>query len=150
MILIVRKLTKRRFNLSTYKKLEQYKLPNSQLINLGNAVKEIIWNMHLVCKNMDDNYNSFMAKRQTIRHSLMRKVKCKPGQRHYLPCLNEKIPSLMKQRDHALTMALKNKVENERCLFTTLRNKTLKELRKAKSMFSINAINEAKGNAKEI
>ncbi len=52
----------------------------------------------------------------------------------------------MKQRDHAL----KNKVEHERRLFITLRNKVVKELRKAKASFFINAISEAKRNAKDI
>ena len=68
---------------------------------------------------MDDNCNSFMAEHQTTINSFMKKVKCKPGQRDYLPWLNEKIWLLMKH--HALKMALKDKVEHERHLFTTLK-----------------------------
>lgn len=41
---------------------------------------------------------------------LYTEVKCKPGQRDYLPWLTEKIRSLMKQRDHAIKIALKSKV----------------------------------------
>lgn len=99
---------------------------------------------------MDDNCNSFMAELRTAIHSFMQKVKCKPGQRHYLPWLNENIRSLMKQRDRALKMSLKNKMEHERRLFITLRNKVVKELCMAKATFFINAISEAKGNTKEI
>lgn len=41
----------------------------------------------------------------------------------------------MKQRDHALKLALRSKTEHEKHLFTTLRNKVVKELRKAKASF---------------
>ena len=54
----------------------------------------------------------------------------------------------MKQRDQALKMALKNNSEHERRSFITLRNRVAKELRQAKATFCINAITEAKGNAK--
>ena len=58
---------------------------------------------------------------------------------------NENIQSLMKQRDHALKRVLKNQVEHERHLFTTL---VVKELRKAKTTFFIDAVREAMGNSK--
>lgn len=44
-------------------------------------------------------------------------MKPKPGQREYLPWLNETIQLLMKQRDHALKLALKSKTEHDRHLF---------------------------------
>lgn len=63
---------------------------------------------------MDCNCNTFMAELHIIIISFMRKVKCKPGLRNPLPWLNEKLRSLVKQRDQALKMTLKNKAENER------------------------------------
>lgn len=56
----------------------------------------------------------------------------------------------MKQRDHAFKMALKHKVEYERRLFNTLRNKVVKELRKATAPFFIHANGNAKRNLSEV
>lgn len=150
MILILRKLTKQRFNITANVNQEHYKVPNGQLTNLENTIKEINWNEYLANTNVDDNCNRLMCELQTTIQSFMRKVKYKPGKRNYLPWLNENIRSLMKQRDQALKMALRNNVEHEKRLFTTLRNKVVKELKKAKATFFINAISETKGNSKEI
>lgn len=79
-------------------------------------------------------------------HRFMRKMKFKLWQRNDIPRINEHKQSLMKQRDHAL----KNKAVHERCLFTTLRNKVVKELRKAQATFVIDAYHTAKGSTKEI
>lgn len=49
----------------------------------------------------------------------------------------------MKQRDHALKLALRSKMEHDRRLFTTLR-KVVKDLRKTKAKFFIKPINEAR------
>lgn len=48
--------------------------------------------------------------------------------------------------DHALKLALKSKMKCDKRIFTTLRYKVIRELRKAKATF----INETRGNTKEI
>lgn len=56
----------------------------------------------------------------------------------------------MKQHDHALKLALNSKLEKDKRTFIMLRNKVIKDLRKAKANFFINIIGEARGNAKLI
>ena len=56
----------------------------------------------------------------------------------------------MKERDSALKRSLKTKFNIDRHRFTSLRNKLLKVIRKAKANFFITIINEAKGNTKLI
>jgi hypothetical protein len=56
----------------------------------------------------------------------------------------------MKERDYALKIALRSKLEHDRRSFTMLRNKVLKEIRQAKANFFINIIGEAKGHSKLI
>lgn len=45
----------------------------------------------------------------------------------------------MKQRDHALKLALRSKMEHDRRLFTTLR-KVVKDLRKTKATFLLSLL----------
>ncbi len=56
----------------------------------------------------------------------------------------------MKQRYHALKIALKSGLAHDRRTFQHLRNKVVKELRKAKANFFIDLINDAKGNSREV
>ena len=42
--LIARKLSKNRFNLSTFRKPNQIRIPKSELNNSENAIKGIYWN----------------------------------------------------------------------------------------------------------
>ena len=74
-----------------------------------------------------------MAKLNSIIHGFMQKVKSKSGQRNYLPWLNDKLRSLMKQRDQGLKMALKNKSEHEKRSFITLGNRGDKGVKTSKS-----------------
>jgi len=53
----------------------------------------------------------------------------------------------MKQRDHALKIALKSELAHDR---SCLHNKVVKELRKAKAKFFIDLINDAKGNSRHV
>lgn len=56
----------------------------------------------------------------------------------------------MKERDLALKAAVKNKSASARNLFTTLRNKVVKNIRKAKADFFLTIIENAKGDSKAI
>lgn len=89
----------------------------------------------------------------TIKNTIddfARKAKTKKRQKNSLPWFNTDVWRLMKQRDHALKQALKSKLEHDKRTFVMLRNKVIKELRKAKANFFINIIGEARGNAKLI
>lgn len=58
MILIVRKLTKSRFNLTSDKRVEKYKIPKSQLDNKKQkktTVNEIDWDDYLTYEGVDQN-----------------------------------------------------------------------------------------------
>lgn len=57
---------------------------------------------------------------------------------------------MMKQRDLALKKATKTKLDTDILIYKGLRNKVVNELRSAKSSFYIHALNEAKGNGKNI
>lgn len=91
MILILRKLTKARFNLTSEKKVEQYKIPKSQLDSFEKTIKEKYWEAYLSYEGVDQNCTSFMTEIQKTINSYTRKVKLKPGIREYLPWLNETI-----------------------------------------------------------
>lgn len=56
----------------------------------------------------------------------------------------------MKERDFALKRALKSGHSNDRHIFTSLRNKVVRNIRKAKAEFFIRVIDEARGNGKLI
>ena len=56
----------------------------------------------------------------------------------------------MKDKDLALKRLLMSNRVNDKRIFVTLRNKSTKEMRKAKANFFISIINEAKGNTKLI
>lgn len=56
----------------------------------------------------------------------------------------------MKQRDLALKKATKSKRDSDILIYKVLINKVVKEMRLAKSSFYIQALNEAKGNSKDI
>lgn len=56
----------------------------------------------------------------------------------------------MKERDRALKDALKSKSTCAKKLFTTLRNKVVKSIRKAKANFFLTIIDNAKGDSRKI
>lgn len=67
-----------------------------------------------------------------------------------LPWINGQLWKLMKQRDHALKIAIKSVLAHDRRTFQHLRNKVVNELRKAKAHFFIDLINDAKRNSREV
>jgi hypothetical protein len=56
----------------------------------------------------------------------------------------------MKERDYAIKISLRSKLEHDRRRFTMLSNKGMKGIRQAKANFFINIIGDAKGNSKLI
>lgn len=148
MILINRKLNKSRFSGTSCKKIDQYKIPHNKLGHLKKAIEEVNWNDHFSEQCLENNSRSFMTKLSSVIHGFIRKVKPDRVKKKHLPWLNDELRSLMKQRDLALKMSLKKKSEHEKRSFVTLRYR--KEIRQAEATFFINAITDAKGNAKDI
>lgn len=72
--------------------------------------------------------------------------KTKPGRRQKssLPWLNGDIHKLMREHDAALKATLKSKLVTDRLKFVGLRNKVTREIRKAKAIFFVNVIDQAK------
>lgn len=66
--------------------------------------------------------------------------------RESLPWINNEIRKLMRERDSALKKSLKSKNTCDRQIFTSLRNKVINQMRKAKANFFIDSINMANGN----
>lgn len=90
------------------------------------------------------------TKLQSVRDKFMVECKRKRRKRETLPWLNDNIWQMMKQRDLALKKATKTKLDTDILIYKGLRNKVVNELRSAKSSFYIHALNEAKGNGKNI
>lgn len=65
----------------------------------------------------------------------MKKVKVR-SKKLNLPWINERLWTLMKQRDVALKMALKTKTKYDKRVFTTLRNKVIKDSEMLRPHFS--------------
>ncbi|XP_046707928.1 uncharacterized protein LOC124387560 [Silurus meridionalis] len=70
--------------------------------------------------------------------------------KNILPWMNTDILKLMKERDCALKNSMKSRSASAKILFTTLRNKTVKAIRKAKADFFLTIIENAKGDPKII
>merc|ERR1712035_306359 len=106
MVLFSRKLTKLRFTCPHSDKFEQLRIPKCEVKNLETALSEINWSEHLTGEQVEDNCNAFMTVIQTTMSGFMKNIKHKPRKKNHLPWLNSNIWSLMKQRDHALKIAL--------------------------------------------
>lgn len=64
-----------------------------------------------------------------------------------LPWLNNDIHQLMKKRDYALKKSLLSKTNTDLLIFKGLRNTVVRELRKAKTAYLMQLIEESEGNS---
>lgn len=64
--------------------------------------------------------------------------------------MNSDVIKLMKERDFALKTAIKSKSISARKLFTSLRNKVVNDIQKAKADFFLTIIANSKGDSKTI
>lgn len=133
--LLVRKLTKKQFAKSTKTNQIDDKIPKKEMINFENAINQIDWSDLLTSEDIENSCSTFLTTINEIRITFTRKVKHKYGQKRTLPWLNDTVWQQMKERDFALKRALKSGHSSDRLTFTTLRNKVLRNLRKAKADF---------------
>lgn len=150
LIIIARKLTKNRSTFSTNIKPCQFRIPKSDVCQYENAIKNINWNELLLGTNVDADTHVFLSTIQKITKQFLKKNKSKSDSKYTLPWVNGDIRRLMKERDQALRTFLKTKLTTDRYMFTSIRNRVIKDIRVAKANFFVNLIGEAKGNHKQI
>lgn len=148
--LVSRKLSKNRFNLTTTKKQTYFRIPKADQGHFEAAINGIDWSDILSGADVETDSHLFLSTIKSTMNSFLKEIKSKCGQKSTLPWINENIRKSMKERDHALKIALKSNMEHDKRRFTTLRNKVTKELRQAKASLFIDIINEANGNSKLI
>ncbi len=108
LILFSRKLSKNGFTCPSGR-VEQMRIPKREIPNLTQALTNIKWNDLLIHEHASDNCNTFMTVIQETMATFLKKIKGKPSKKNHLPWLNEDLWSLMKRRDHALKVWVKNK-----------------------------------------
>lgn len=124
---------------------EFYRIPKQEQQNFQDSIKEVNWDELLAGKNLDVDCSNVAKEIQQIIIQFTRIIKLK-ARKNGLPWLNKFILKLMKERDHSLKLSIK--LGHNRHQFILLRNRVVKEIRKAKANFFITALNSARGNSK--
>ncbi len=151
MTLIIRKLNKKR--LVYHNKTENYTLttgiPKSKMADFEHELKETNWERVTKEPDIDHSANTFAS----ILHDLINKHtktwKSKPKKKS-LQWFNSDILQLTKERDLALKRSLMTKTRTDHFTYTSLRNKVVSELRKAKTNHFYKLIEEANGNSSKL
>ncbi len=149
LILVVRKLTKHRFLYQQDKENVLNIIPKRLKNEFEEEFKKLDWNEILSTDNLEAASECLMVTINKIKGEFSKNVTFSRKKQN-LPWLNEQLWKLMRQRDHALKIAIKSGLAHDRRTFQHLRNKVVKELRKAKANFFIDLINDAKGNSREV
>ncbi len=124
-------------------------IPKTEQQNLTNALQEYDWLNVLTNNEAEDSCSIFSKCVKEILDSFTKKVKFK-RRKKALPWVKDDVWKLMKERDNALKKSLKTGLICDRQIFTSLRNKVIKLVRKAKADFFIKMIDGANGNGKLI
>lgn len=148
--LLARKLTRKRFDSRVQTKCNSQRIPKNEMNNFENALRQIDWSSLLHSEDIRNSSDMFLTTINKIISSFTRKVKNKSRQKMTLPWLNDALWQQMKERDFALKRALKSGHSNGRHIFISLRNKVVRNIRKAKAEFFIRIIEDARGNGKII
>jgi len=150
MTLIVRKLKKRLLHhYKTENSTISTGIPKSQEANFEHDLREANWER--VIKETDlnhsaSNFNSVLG--DLI--SKYTKTWKKTPKKYHLPWFNSDILQIIKRRDIALKKSLKTKMNTDHLTYTSLRNKVVSELRKAKTNYFSKFIEEAGGNSSKL
>ena len=148
--LLVRKLTCKRFNNTTKPKPTHQIIPKNEKDNLNRALQQTDWSNILCCQDVESGCHNFVKTTDKVVSPFLKSVKCGPRSNNTLPWINGALWQQMKERDYALKRSLKTGHRSDRQIFTSLRNKVTRNLRKAKADFFIKVIEEARGNGKLI
>ena len=120
---------------------ESYKILRNEQNNLQTSIQQVNWNELILGNNLERDCLTFSSKIHTNKHK---------AKNNSLPWLNYNIFKLMKECGLALKNVIKTKFHHDKYHYIMLRNKVVKEIRKAKAKVFIAALNEARGNVKMI
>ncbi|KAK0142318.1 putative RNA-directed DNA polymerase from transposon X-element [Merluccius polli] len=148
--LLVRKLTSKRFDNTTKSKSTHQRIPKNEIDNLDRALKLTEWSNILCSQDIESSSRNFVTTINRVVTPFIRNVKYRPRKKNTLPWLNGALWHQMRERDSALKKSLKTGYSSDRQIFTSLRNKVVRNLRKAKADFFIKVIEDARGNGKLI
>ena len=147
--LVARKLNKSRHKTKQHSSAQIPFVPKRNHTALKNDLNEIDWEDKFDSKCCDSTCNNIsLALKNTI--AKYTQLKQKRSNKINLPWFNSSLWNLMKQRDLALKVFLKSKLNTDHYIFKSLRNKVVMKLRKSKANFYLNMIKEAKGNSKNL
>ncbi len=150
MILIVRKLTKKR--LAHHSKIVNQKttgIPQSKMADFENDLSQVNWETITKESTLKHSLNNFTSVLGNLVNKYTKTWKSRP-KKPSLPWFNNGIHQLIKKRDLALKKSLVTKNNTDHLIFTSLRNKVVSELRKAKSNYFLKLIEEANGSSSKL
>ena len=125
------------------------RIPKNKKEDFKNAIQKISWDEILDSNDVSFTSQCFTEKiHKTIKD--FSKESRKKHKRSSLPWINENVIQLMRERDRALKTSLKSKRITDRHIFTALRNKVTRELRKAKANYFLEIIVNSKEDSKQI
>lgn len=140
--LVARKLTKMRF-CPCVREHEFVGIPKNKQESFKNAVQQIDWDHILLGIDCEKDSETLLTTIEKTIKDFSSKINYKHN-KNLLPWINSDILKLMKERDLALKNAIKSKSTSARNLFTTLRNKVVKNIRKAKADFFLTNLEPTK------
>lgn len=150
MILIVRKLTKKR--LIHHSKIENQKttgIPKSKMADFEYELSQVNWETITKESTINHNVNNFTSTLGSLISKHTKTWKSRP-KKSSLPWFNNDIYQLIKKRDLALKRSLVMKNNTDHLTFTSLRNKVVSALWKAKSNYFHKLIEEANGSSSKL
>jgi len=150
MTLVVRKLTKKRFiNHNKAENKMKTGIPKAKMNSFENELNQINWNSTITETDLNLSASKFVNKINDVINKHTKTWTRKP-RKYSLPWFNNDIRLKAKNRDLALKKFLKSRNNTDHLIFTGLRNKVISELRKAKTKYFIQMIEEANGNSSKL
>lgn len=134
LVLVVRKLTKKRFGVPTVKDQESFRIPNKDQEHFKNTDNNFNWDSLLTGKDVHEGSRTLSSKLQCI----IKKFTCRYTQRNRRsshPWINADVLKKMKEHDPALKRAIKTNRPHDKHNFAMLRNAVTSMLRKSRANF---------------
>lgn len=147
MTMVVRKLTKQRLpKFTNESKQGNLGIPKIKLTQVKNDLDHLDWNNVLQSNDLENCCNSLMKNLTNLIGKYSKTFKG-TQRKASLPWLNNDTRQLMKKRDYALKKALLSKTNTDFLIFKGLRNAVVRELRKAKTAYFMQLIEDSEGNS---
>jgi len=145
--MVVRKLTKQRLpKFMNVSKPGNLGIPKNKLTQVKNDLDNLDWNNVLQSNDLENCCNSLMKNLTNLIEKYSKTFKGMQ-RKASLPWLNNDIRQLMKKSDYALKKSLLSKTHIDLLNFKGLRNAVVRELRKAKTAYFMQLIEDSEGNS---